>query len=42
MTASLPPETVERAKREILLGRLARPDYIASAVSSSRRTCRPS
>jgi 3-oxoacyl-[acyl-carrier protein] reductase len=32
MTASLPPETVERAKREILLGRLARPEDIASAV----------
>jgi acetoacetyl-CoA reductase/3-oxoacyl-[acyl-carrier protein] reductase len=32
MTASLPPETVDRAKREILLGRLARPEDIASAV----------
>ena len=32
MTASLPRESVERAKREILLGRLARPEDIASAV----------
>jgi NAD(P)-dependent dehydrogenase (short-subunit alcohol dehydrogenase family) len=32
MTAALPPEVLERARREILLGRLARPDDIASAV----------
>jgi 3-oxoacyl-[acyl-carrier protein] reductase len=32
MTASLPHESVERAKREILLGRLARPEDIGSAV----------
>ncbi|HET7695369.1 MAG TPA: SDR family oxidoreductase [Vicinamibacterales bacterium] len=32
MTAALPPEIVERARREILLGRLARPDDIASAI----------
>jgi NAD(P)-dependent dehydrogenase (short-subunit alcohol dehydrogenase family) len=32
MTAALPPEVLERARREILLGRLGRPDDIASAV----------
>lgn len=32
MTAALPPEVLERARREILLGRLARPDDIASAI----------
>jgi 3-oxoacyl-[acyl-carrier protein] reductase len=32
MIASLPHESVERAKREILLGRLARPEDIGSAV----------
>ena len=32
MTAARPPEVLERARREILLGRLARPDDIASAI----------
>jgi NAD(P)-dependent dehydrogenase (short-subunit alcohol dehydrogenase family) len=32
MTVTLPPEVIERAKRESLLGRLARPDDIASAI----------
>lgn len=32
MTAALPPEVLDRARREILLGRLARPDDIASAI----------
>ena len=32
MTAALPPEVLERARREILLGRLARPEDIASAI----------
>lgn len=32
MTAILPAEVLERARREILLGRLARPEDIASAI----------